>query len=71
MSSILALIRPRWQSFRKGRFDTHRKLKTTLLLTVGIAFWGGIFGISVRVLTYFQQIEELGDILSLLNLPYS
>jgi len=64
MSSLLALVRPRWQSFRKGRFGTHRKIKTAILSVVGIAFWAGIFGISVRVLTYFQTIEELGDILA-------
>jgi ABC-2 type transport system permease protein len=39
-------------------------MKTALLSLVGIVFWTGIFGISVRVLTYFQQIEDLGDILA-------
>jgi ABC-2 type transport system permease protein len=57
-------MRPRWQSFRKGRFDSHRRIKTVLLSIVGLAFWTGIFGISLRVLTYFQQIEELGNILA-------
>ncbi len=64
MSSLSALMRPRWQSFRKGSFGLHRRLKLLLLFIVGIVFWAGIFGISVRVLTYFQKIEVLGDILA-------
>lgn len=31
---------------------------------MGLVFWAGIFTVSLRVLTYFQQIEELGDILA-------
>lgn len=64
MSSLSALMRPRWQSFRKGRFSAHRRIKISLISMVGLVFWVGIFGVSVRVLTYFQQIEDLGDILA-------
>ena len=64
MSSLSALIRPRWRSFRKESLGTHRTAKRTLLILVGLLFWAGIFGVSFRVLTYFQQIEELGDILA-------
>jgi ABC-2 type transport system permease protein len=31
---------------------------------VGLLFWGGTFAIFYRVLTYFQSVEELGDILA-------
>lgn len=64
MNSLSALIRPRWRSIGKKGFGAHRTAKQTLLLLVGLAFWAGIFGISFRVLTYFRQIEELGDILA-------
>ena len=64
MSSLSALIRPRWRSFRKEGLDAHRTAKKILLLLVGLVFWTGIFGISFRVLIYFQQIEELGDVLA-------
>lgn len=64
MSGLSALMRPRWQSFRKGRLGAHRRIKITLLTIIGLTFWAGIFGISVRVLTYFQSIEDLGDILA-------
>lgn len=32
--------------------------------TIGFAFWAGAFAIFYRVLTYFQRIEGLGDILA-------
>ena len=64
MTSLSALIRPRWRSFGREGFGAHRTAKQMLLVLVGLAFWAGIFGISFRVLTYFQQIEELGDILA-------
>ncbi len=64
MSGLSALIRPRWQSFKKEGLGVHQTAKKIILLLVGFVFWAGIFGVSFRVLTYFQQIEELGDILA-------
>jgi len=32
--------------------------------TIGALFWGGLFVVSLRLLTYFQSIEELGTILA-------
>lgn len=31
---------------------------------IGLLFWLGIYGVSHRVLTYFQQVEDFGDILA-------
>ena len=62
MSRLSALIRPRWRSFGKEGFRAHRTAKQIILIIVGLVFWAGIFGVSFRVLTYFQQIEALGDI---------
>ena len=30
---------------------------------IGLFFWGAIFAVAIRVLTYFKGIEEIGDIL--------
>lgn len=34
------------------------------ITVIGIAFWIGVFLIFYRVLTYFQEVEEFGDILA-------
>ncbi len=64
MKAIAALLSPRWRSFSKGSFGARHGIKQTVLSAMGLAFWAGIFGVSLRVLTYFQQIEALGDILA-------
>lgn len=35
-----------------------------LLGGIGLAFWAGIFLVSLRVLTYFESVEAIGDVLS-------
>jgi len=67
MKHVLTLLRPRFFSFKnKGFFknDRGRGVKLLLFGGMGICFWGGIFGVSLRVLTYFKEISELGDILA-------
>ncbi len=62
MGTIRTLLSPRILSIRnKSDINLLRILVFGLL---GIAFWGGLFGISYRLLIYFQSIEELGDILA-------
>lgn len=34
------------------------------LAAVGLTFWGGLLALSLRVLIYFRNIEEIGDILN-------
>ena len=67
MKHVLTLLRPRFFSFKnKGFFknDRGRGVKLLLFGSMGICFWGGIFGVSLRVLTYFKEISDLGDILA-------
>ena len=64
MNEILTLLKPRiWpvtrRSFRKGGGI----VKLFILASIGIFFWGAIFAVAIRVLTYFKGIEEIGDIL--------
>ena len=40
-------------------------MKFLLIGTFGFVFWSGLFAISLRVLTYFKGIEDIGDVLGL------
>ncbi len=66
MYDILTLLKPRiWsiinRSSRKGNGGSIAKL--IFFGFIGIFFWGAIFAVAIRVLTYFKGIEEIGDIL--------
>jgi ABC-2 type transport system permease protein len=66
MNDILTLLKPRiWpitnRSIRKGNGSSIVKL--IFFGIIGIFFWGAIFAVAIRVLTYFKGIEEIGDIL--------
>jgi ABC-2 type transport system permease protein len=66
MYDILTLLKPRiWpiinRSRRKGNGGSIVKL--SFFGFIGIFFWGAIFAVAIRVLTYFKGIEEIGDIL--------
>jgi ABC-2 type transport system permease protein len=62
MNDILVLLRPRMLSFRNAKNRSAARL--LVFGGLGAAFWGGIFTVSLRILDYFQSIEELGDILA-------
>lgn len=67
MNEILALLKPRFWSFRNGgasKDGGNRKIKGVLFGSVGLIFWAGIFAIFYRVLVYFQGVEGFGDILA-------
>jgi ABC-2 type transport system permease protein len=67
MKEILTLLRPRFLSFKNQRIKGNRRGRKVIFLifgTIGLAFWGGIFLIFYRVLTYFKGIEGFGDILA-------
>jgi len=67
LKDVITLIKPRLLSFRSRDYSgSKRKGSAKLFLfgTLGIIFWGGILAASLRVLFYFKQIEELGDILA-------
>ncbi|MBT8356215.1 MAG: hypothetical protein HKO79_10575 [Desulfobacterales bacterium] len=68
MRDILILLRPRISSIRNSGFSKRsrgRAMKFLLIGTIGVAFWTGLFAISLRVLSYFKGIEDIGDILAL------
>ncbi|MFC1515949.1 hypothetical protein ACFL7E_04225 [Thermodesulfobacteriota bacterium] len=68
MRQIITLLKPRVLSFKNKRVskDNSRGMSTLWLFgVVGIIFWSGIFAVSLRVLVYFKNIEELGEILAL------
>ncbi len=67
MKDIFTLLMPRMCSFKGKRFSKNNRgglFKLLLLGTTGILFWAGIFAVSLRVLIYFREIAELGDILA-------
>ncbi len=62
MNHITTLLTPRLLSFKNAKNGGKGKL--IVFGALGVAFWGGLFVVSLRVLNYFQSIEELGNILS-------
>ncbi|MGE5839495.1 MAG: putative ABC transporter permease subunit, partial [Deltaproteobacteria bacterium] len=38
--------------------------RTLVMVLVGLAFWALLFGLSFRVLKYFQSVEVIGDLLA-------
>jgi ABC-2 type transport system permease protein len=66
MHDILTLLKPRIRSVinRSSRKSSGGGIvKLSFLGLIGTFFWGAIFAVSIRVLTYFKGIEEIGDIL--------
>jgi len=68
MNQILTLLRPRLLSFKNASLFQGSKrenlIKLLLFGSIGILFWAGIFAVSLRVLQYFESVEELGDLLA-------
>jgi len=67
MNTIATLLKPRFWAFTKGGSKSNRRrgvLRLFIFGTVGLLFWGGIFAIALRVLKYFKNIDEIGDILA-------
>ncbi len=67
MNELLALLRPRVLSFKNGgdsRSAGNRRIRYLLFVAIGLAFWVGAFLVFYRVLSYFQGIEEFGDVLA-------
>ncbi|MEA1968960.1 MAG: hypothetical protein U9N77_12180 [Thermodesulfobacteriota bacterium] len=73
MKEIITLLKPRFWSLRNSGFKksrgsvsaTHRgKIKFIVLLVMGFFLWTGLFFVSLRMLTYFSKIEEMGEILA-------
>lgn len=64
MNPVFTLIKPRLLSFRNRSRQETRGLRLFFFFTIGLTFWIGIYAVSHRVLVYFQQVEDFGDILA-------
>jgi ABC-2 type transport system permease protein len=67
-SKLLTLLRPRLLSVRNGLRlgpQNNRRPRLFLFTFIGLTFWIGNILIFYRVLTYFQSVQDFGDILSI------
>jgi len=67
MKEILTLLKPRLQAFRNSGASAGAdglRMRVYLFGAIGLAFWVGIFAVFFRVLTYFQGVAGLGDLLA-------
>jgi len=64
MQHVITLLKPRWWSFRNRRRKKKESFKSALFAVFGLAFWTAVFFVSYRVLIYFQEVEDIGDILA-------
>ncbi|MHB8137620.1 MAG: putative ABC transporter permease subunit [Smithellaceae bacterium] len=67
-NTILTLLSPRLLSARNGLRpgeQNNRWMRILLFAFIGLIFWMGAFLIFYRVLTYFQSVEDFGDILAI------
>ena len=66
MNDLCLLLSPRFLGVRNGfmRAGSRLKKRAMIMIFVGLAFWGLMFGLSSRVLIYFQSVEVIGDILA-------
>ena len=66
MHDIINLLKPRiWPVLnRSGRRNARSSISKLLLFgLIGLLFWLGVFVVSLRILTYFKGIEDIGEIL--------
>ena len=67
MRQIATLIMPRLLSFKNGGASSARQrriVRVGLFGAIGVAFWAGMFAVSLKVLFYFKSQEEIGNILA-------
>jgi ABC-2 type transport system permease protein len=66
MRDLALLLSPRFKGALNGiRLSGGRARKRVWILgAVGAAFWLALFGLSARVLRYFQSVEMVGDVLA-------
>ncbi len=68
MNTVLTLLRPRFTAVANGLRHRHQekhRFRLFMFGAVGLAFWLGTFAIFFRVLSYFQGVQDFGDILSM------
>jgi len=68
MMDAFSLIRPRLLSAINSLRPDNKKnswIRVLMFAVLGIVFWIGIFVVFYRVLSYFQSVQEFGDILAM------
>ena len=68
MNTIIALLKPRIRSAMNNLRRGNKKNYWSRILmfgSLGLFFWIGIFIIFYRVLSYFQSVQDFGDILAI------
>ena len=63
---LLHLLSPKWLTARARTMqgEKGRGARFAILGFVGVLFWGFIFGVLYRLLTYFRGVEEIGALLA-------
>jgi ABC-2 type transport system permease protein len=66
MRRLYLLLSPRIWGFRNvlSKATGKGRKRTLIMVLVGLAFWALLFGLSFRVLKYFQSVEVIGDLLA-------
>jgi len=68
MSNIVALLKPRLLSSANNLWSGNRRNSLSRIFmfgSLGLIFWIGTFIIFYRVLSYFQGVQDFGDILAM------
>ena len=63
-NTVWTLLTPRLLSARPG-VQNNRRSRFFFFFFIGLIFWAGAFLIFYRVLTYFQSVQDFGDILAM------
>ncbi|MBM3907138.1 MAG: hypothetical protein FJ363_03555 [Gemmatimonadetes bacterium] len=63
---LLWILMPKWLTARARAMagERGRGARFAILATVGLLFWGFIFGLLYRLLTYFKGVPEIGELLA-------
>ena len=63
---LLWILMPKWLTTRARAMagERGRGARIAILATVGLLFWGFIFGLLYRLLNYFKGVPEIGELLA-------
>jgi len=65
--TLWLVLEPKWRTaLQRIREERSRggSGKLLTLVVVGLAFWGGVYGVLYKILKYFRGVEELGPLLA-------
>lgn len=64
--SLWTVLTPKWRGVlaRMRQERAGARAKSLLLVLTGLGFWTAVFGIAYRVLSYIQQVQDLGTLLA-------